>query len=36
VMGKQRKTELELYKLISQDQSFKIAMQDTIKRILRF
>jgi type I restriction enzyme R subunit len=35
VMGKQRKNELDLYRLISQDESFKIAMQDTIKRILR-
>ncbi|MCB0728858.1 MAG: type I restriction endonuclease subunit R, partial [Ignavibacteriae bacterium] len=35
VMGKQRKNELDLYRLISQDESFKSAMQDTIKRILR-
>jgi type I restriction enzyme R subunit len=35
VMGKQRKNELDLYRLISQDESFKIAMQDTLKRILR-
>lgn len=35
VMGKQRKTELDLYRLLSQDDSFKIAMQDTIKRLLR-
>ena len=35
VMGKQRKTELDLYRLISQDEAFKIAMQDTIKRMLR-
>lgn len=35
VMGKQRKNELDLYRLISQDESFKIAMQDTIKRMLR-
>jgi type I restriction enzyme R subunit len=34
VMGKQRKNELDLYRLISQDEVFKIAMQDTIKRIL--
>ena len=34
VMGKQRKKELDLYRLLSQDESFKIAMQDTIKRIL--
>jgi len=35
VMGKQRKSELELYRLLSQDDSFKQAMQDTLKRILR-
>ena len=35
VMGKQRKNELELYRLISQDEGFKTAMQDTIKRMLR-
>ena len=35
VMGKQRKNELDLYRLISQDEVFKIAMQDTIKRMLR-
>ncbi|HQO32128.1 MAG TPA: hypothetical protein PK534_07980, partial [Chitinophagales bacterium] len=35
VMGKQRKNELDLYRLLSQDESFKIAMQDTLKRILR-
>ena len=35
VMGKQRKNELDLYRMISQDESFKSAMQDTIKRILR-
>lgn len=35
VMGKQRKTELDLYRLLSQDESFKMAMQDTIKRVLR-
>jgi type I restriction enzyme R subunit len=35
VMGKQRKNELDLYRLISQDEGFKIAMQDTLKRILR-
>jgi len=34
VMGKQRRNELDLYRLISQDEVFKIAMQDTIKRIL--
>jgi type I restriction enzyme R subunit len=35
VMGKQRKNELDLYRLLSQDDSFKIAMLDTLKRILR-
>jgi len=35
VMGKQRKNELDLYRLISHDEGFKIAMQDTLKRILR-
>jgi type I restriction enzyme R subunit len=35
VMGKQRKNELDLYRLISQDDGFKTAMQDTIKRMLR-
>ena len=35
VMGKQRKNELDLYRLISKDEGFKIAMQDTIKRMLR-
>lgn len=35
VMGKQRRTELDLYRLLSQDASFKIAMKDTLKRMLR-
>jgi type I restriction enzyme R subunit len=34
VMGKQRKNELDLYRLVSQDEGFKMAMQDTIKRML--
>ncbi|MCA0447337.1 MAG: DEAD/DEAH box helicase family protein [Bacteroidetes bacterium] len=34
VMARQRKTELDLYRLISKDETFKIAMQDTLKRIL--
>jgi type I restriction enzyme R subunit len=34
VMNQQRRTELELYKLISQDEAFRQAMQDTVKRIL--
>lgn len=35
VMAKQRKNELDLYRLISKDESFRIAMQDTLKRMLR-
>lgn len=35
VMGKQRKIELDLYRLVSQDEVFKLAMQDTLKRMLR-
>lgn len=35
VMAKQRKNELDLYRLISKDEAFKVAMQDTLKRILR-
>lgn len=34
VMSKQRKIELDLYKMITKDESFKMAMQDTLKRIL--
>jgi len=34
VMNQQRRTELELYKMISQDDIFRQAMQDTVKRIL--
>jgi type I restriction enzyme R subunit len=34
-MSKQRKDELNLYRLISKDEAFKSAMQDTLKRILR-
>ncbi|MDO9552939.1 type I restriction endonuclease subunit R [Rhodonellum sp.] len=34
VMGKQRKNELDLYRLVSKDEGFRIAMQDTIKRML--
>ena len=34
VMNQQRRSELELYKMISQDDAFKSAMQDTVKRIL--
>ncbi|RZK13233.1 MAG: type I restriction endonuclease subunit R [Flavobacterium sp.] len=35
VMGKQRKNELDLYRLLSADESFKVAMLDTLRRILR-
>lgn len=35
VMNRQRKNELELYRLISQDMGSKQAMLDTIKRMLR-
>ncbi|MBV8252420.1 MAG: type I restriction endonuclease subunit R [Chitinophaga sp.] len=34
VMHKQKKSELDLYRLISNDEAFKLAMQDTLKRIL--
>jgi type I restriction enzyme R subunit len=34
VMSKQRKSELDLYRLIAKDDAFKSAMQDTLKRIL--
>lgn len=34
VMGKQRKNELDLYRLMAKDESFKQAMLDTIKRML--
>jgi type I restriction enzyme R subunit len=34
VMSKQRKSELDLYRLIAKDEAFKVAMQDTLKRIL--
>lgn len=34
VMDKQRKKELDLYRLMYQDGVFKQAMQDTIKRML--
>ncbi len=35
VMAKQRKVELDLYKMITKDESFKVAMQDTLRRILQ-
>jgi type I restriction enzyme R subunit len=34
VMSSQRKTELDLYRLIAKDDAFKLAMQDTLKRML--
>jgi type I restriction enzyme R subunit len=34
VMAKQRKSELDLYRLVAKDEAFKLAMQDTLKRIL--
>ncbi|SFV50546.1 Type I restriction-modification system, restriction subunit R [hydrothermal vent metagenome] len=34
VMQQQRRNELELYKKVAQDDAFKQAMQDTIKRLL--
>ncbi len=34
VMAKQRKNELDLYRLITKDDAFKAAMQDTLKRLL--
>lgn len=34
VMAKQRKNELELYRLIAKDDAFKVAMMDTLKRVL--
>lgn len=34
VMNKQRKNELDLYRLLTKDEGFKQAMQDTVKRML--
>lgn len=34
VISQQRKIELDLYKKVTQDDAFRIAMQDTLKRIL--
>lgn len=34
VIGRQRKNELDLYRLYSKDEGFKRAMQNTVKRIL--
>jgi len=35
VMSRQRKNELDLYRLISKDDAFKTALQETLKRILK-
>lgn len=35
VMSKQRKDELDLYRLLAKDDAFKAAMQDTLRRVLR-
>ncbi len=35
VMNTQRRNELDLYRLLTKDEGFKIAMQDTLKRMLR-
>jgi len=34
VMNQQRRNEFELYKMIAQDETFKLAMQETVKKIL--
>jgi type I restriction enzyme, R subunit len=34
VMAKQRKVELELYRMVAKDEAFKTAMLDTVKRVL--
>ena len=35
VMAQQRRTELDLYRMLSSDDSFRLAMMDTLKRIMR-
>jgi type I restriction enzyme R subunit len=35
VMSRERKNELDLYRLLAKDDAFKLAMQDTLKRVLR-
>ena len=35
VVSSERKNELELYRLLAKDDAFRIAMQDTLKRMLR-
>jgi type I restriction enzyme R subunit len=34
VMSKERKNELDLYRLIAKDDAFRMAMLDTLKRVL--
>ncbi|MDB5014209.1 MAG: hsdR, partial [Daejeonella sp.] len=34
VMSKERKNELDLYRMLAKDDSFKLAMQDTLRRVL--
>jgi type I restriction enzyme R subunit len=34
VMSKERKNELDLYRLIAKDDAFRLAMLDTLKRVL--
>lgn len=34
VMSRQRKSEMDLYRMISKDDAFRIALQDTLKRML--
>jgi type I restriction enzyme R subunit len=34
VMAKERKNELDLYRMLAKDDSFKLAMQETLKRVL--
>jgi len=34
VMSKERKNELDLYRLLAKDDAFRLAMQDTLKRVL--
>jgi type I restriction enzyme R subunit len=35
VMSKERKNELDLYRMLAKDDSFKLSMQETLKRVLR-
>ncbi|KIQ22464.1 DEAD/DEAH box helicase [Flavobacterium sp. MEB061] len=36
IIAQQRKMELDLYKKVTQDDAFRIAMQDTLKRMLNY